>query len=138
MKKTKRMNKKGFTLVELLAVLVILVVIMTIAIPSVASSIERSKQKQKDAKIELVVSAAELYVDRHKNSYGVNDTDEIKLKEIICDGLLTKEQFKDPMNEDYTLSGYVLFTKSSNSYEWIEMSNNDSYRLKIDETLICS
>lgn len=138
------MNKKGFTLVELLAVLVILVVIMTIAIPSVASSIERSKQKQKDAKIELVVSAAELYVDRHKNSYSVDDEYEIELKKIICDGLLTKEQAKDPLNESYILSGYVLFTKSSNSYsyEWIEKSSADEdyndYLIEVDGTLTCS
>ena len=39
----KKLNKRGFTLIELLAVLVILVVIMAIAIPSITSSIERSK-----------------------------------------------------------------------------------------------
>ena len=33
----KKLNKKGFTLVELLVVLVILAVIMSIAIPSVTS-----------------------------------------------------------------------------------------------------
>ena len=43
----KRLNKKGFTLVELLVVIVILGVIMSIAIPSITSSIERSKDKQK-------------------------------------------------------------------------------------------
>lgn len=132
-----KLNKKGFTLVELLVVLVILVVIMTIAIPSVTSSIERSKQKQKESKIQLVLSAAELYVDRHKNSYSSNDSYEIKLKEIICDGLLTKEQAKDPMNETYTVSGYVLYTKNDNSYEWKEMPSNDLYRLEIEEPLIC-
>ena len=67
-----KLNKKGFTLVELLAVLVILVVIMTIAIPSVTSSIERSKHKQKNAKIELIESAAELYIDRYINSITTN------------------------------------------------------------------
>ena len=63
----KKLNKKGFTLVELLVVLVILAVIMSIAIPSVTSSIERSKDKQKKAKIELIESAAEIYFDRYKN-----------------------------------------------------------------------
>ena len=46
----KKLNKRGFTLIELLAVLVILVVIMAIAIPSVTSSIERSKQKEYKSK----------------------------------------------------------------------------------------
>ena len=136
MKKMK-LNKKGFTLVELLVVLVILVIIMTIAIPSVTSSIERSKQKQRDSKIELVVSAAELYVDRRKNTYSIDQEYNITVKEIICDGLLTKEQVKDPLNESYSLSGYILYTKSSNSYDWKEIPDNDSYRLKIEDSLTC-
>ena len=61
----KKMNRKGFTLIELLAVLVILTVIMAIAIPSVTSSIERSKQKEKNMKIKLIESEAELYIDRY-------------------------------------------------------------------------
>lgn len=130
------MNKKGFTLVELLVVLVILVVIMAIAIPSVTSSIERSKQKQKDSKIDLIESAAELYVDRHKNSYSGGDPYTITIKEIICDGLLTKEQAKDPFNETYTLSGYVQYTRNSNSYEWIEKFSTDvdynAYLIEVD------
>lgn len=132
-----KINKKGFTLVELLVVLVILVVIMAIAIPSVTSSIERSKQKQRDSKIELIVSAAELYVDRHKNSLNNVQTYNVKLDYIICDGLLTKEQVKDPLNELYTLSGYVKYTKSTNSYDWIDMSGMDYYRLKIEDSLTC-
>ena len=104
MKKMK-LNKKGFTLVELLVVLVILVIIMTIAIPSVTSSIEQEYN--------------------------------ITVKEIICDGLLTKEQVKDPLNESYSLSGYILYTKSSNSYDWKEIPDNDSYRLKIEDSLTC-
>lgn len=63
----KRLNRKGFTLIELMAVLAVLVIIMGIALPNITSSIERSKQKQKDAKIELLTSAAELYFDRHSS-----------------------------------------------------------------------
>ena len=133
----KKMNRKGFTLVELLVVLVILVVIMSIAIPSVTSSIERSKQKQKDSKIALIVSAAEVYVDRHKNSYSGNTTYQIKVEDIICDGLLTKEQAKNPFSEKYTIGGYVAYTRSSSTYEWVE-NNDNEYRLKISDSLSCS
>lgn len=38
------MNKKGFTLVELLGVIIILSIIMLIAIPNIASMVERSKR----------------------------------------------------------------------------------------------
>ena len=132
----KRINRKGFTLVELLVVLVILVVIMTIAIPSVTSSIERSKEKQEKSKIEMILSAAEIYVDRHKNSYNGNTPYVITVKNIICDGLLTKEQAKDPFNDRYTLGGYVSYTKSGNVYTWVE-NNDGAYRLEIDAVLVC-
>lgn len=42
----KKLNNKGFTLIELLAVLVILIAIMSIAIPSISSSLDRTKEKQ--------------------------------------------------------------------------------------------
>ena len=60
----KKMNNKGFTLIELLAVLVILVVIMSIAIPSITSSAERSKAKQREQVINIVKAQAELYADK--------------------------------------------------------------------------
>ena len=125
-----KLNKKGFTLVELLVVLVILVVIMSIAIPSVTSSIERSKVKQKDSKIELIESAAELYIDRHKNS--ITASSNINLQDLICDGLLTKEQAKDPFDEKYTLSGYYSVADD----KWIEDTLNIN-RLEIEANVTC-
>lgn len=130
----KKLNKKGFTLVELLVVLVILAVIMSIAIPSVTSSIERSKQKQKDAKIELIVSAAELYVDRHKNTFTAGS--DVTVKELIKEGLLTKEQAKDPFNEGRTLCGTVKY-KVDNTYEWNDTSLSQSNCVCITDNKNC-
>lgn len=61
-------NNKGFTLVELLAVVVILLAISVIAISSIGAAIERNKKKQNDAKIAVIESYAKLYYDQHKNS----------------------------------------------------------------------
>lgn len=99
----KKINKKGFTLIELLVVIVILIVIMSIAIPSVTSSIERSKAKQKDQVIKLVESSAELYYDSHKNS-GVT---KITIPKLIEDGYLTPAEAKDPFYEKRTVCGSV-------------------------------
>lgn len=100
----KKLNKRGFTLVELLVVLVILVVIMAIAIPSVTSSMERSKQKQYDSKIELILSAVDLYIDKYKNS--IDSSSIISIVDLIDEGLISKEQAKDPFNENRTICGY--------------------------------
>ena len=104
----KELNKRGFTLVELLVVIVILGVIMSIAIPSITSSIERSKDKQKEQIIKLIVSAGELYVDKHKNTV----TPPITLNQLIEDGLITKEEMKDPFNEKRTLCGHLSYNET--------------------------
>lgn len=107
----KKMNNKGFTLIELLAVLVILVVIMLIAIPSITSSVERSKAKQREQVINIVKAQAELYADKHKNSLK-NDTT-ITIRDLVCEGYLTLEEAKDPMNENFTID--IRFTVGSNN-----------------------
>ena len=106
----KELNKKGFTLVELLVVIVILGVIMSIAIPSITSSIERSKDKQKTQIIKLIESAGELYVDKHKNT--VQQGKSITLDDLIEDGLITKEEMKDPFNEKRTLCGHLSYNET--------------------------
>ena len=68
----KRMNKKGFTLSELLAVVVIMLAISVMAISSISAAIERNKAKQDNAKIEVIVSTAKLYYESHKNSLGTS------------------------------------------------------------------
>lgn len=60
----KRLNSKGFTLVELLAVMVILVAIMLIALPSITSSIARSENKKKEAQKELILSTVAIKLDK--------------------------------------------------------------------------
>ena len=61
------LNKKGFTLVEMLAVVVILLAISVIAVSSISASIERNKAKQNAAKKEVIVSYGKLYYQKNKN-----------------------------------------------------------------------
>jgi len=63
----KKNNNKGFTLVELLAVIVILLAISVIAIPSISAGIERTKKKTDESKKAVLASYAEIYVSEHQN-----------------------------------------------------------------------
>lgn len=56
------MNKKGFTLVELVATIVILGVILTIAVPSYNSYIEKSKERKCQADERAILDATEAFV----------------------------------------------------------------------------
>ena len=73
MKKLRRLfkNQKGFTLVELLAVIVILGIIAAIAIPSIGNIIDNSKEDAHEANAEMVVSAARLGVA--SNETGIHE-----------------------------------------------------------------
>lgn len=55
----KKLNKKGFTLVELLAVIVILAVIMVITIPTVLSSMGTAT----DSAAQSAIAAVQKYID---------------------------------------------------------------------------
>ena len=55
------MNNKGFTLVELLAVIVILTSMSLVAVASISSSLERRDVKECEEQIELAKNAAKIY-----------------------------------------------------------------------------
>ena len=54
-------NKKGFTLVELLAVIVILGIIMTVSIPAISKWINRSKNESLESQKQTLLMAGEAY-----------------------------------------------------------------------------
>ena len=55
----KKNKKNGFTLVELLAVIVILAIVLVIAVPKVMSVIEDSKKATLESTAKMIASAAE-------------------------------------------------------------------------------
>ena len=59
------MNKKGFTLVELLATIVVLIIIIGIATTSALSISARTKKRMYETKVGLILDAAKLYAQDH-------------------------------------------------------------------------
>ena len=116
----KKINNKGFTLVEVLAVLVILSAIMAIALPSITSSMERNKSKQDDSKKQMLASFAEIYVADHRNSlYNWMSSKGktacyIKVSTLRSEGLLSDDADKD--SNGNPLNGNVYFNKTENLY----------------------
>lgn len=117
----KKLNNKGFSLVELLAVLIILITILTIAIPSITSSVERNKENMVKKKYDLIEAAAESYVNQYKNSFQdfslFNDGSCcLDIGDIIARGLLTAAEIKDA--DDNTIDGYVCYNKDTFEYNY--------------------
>lgn len=55
--------KKGFTLVEMLAVVVILGLVLIIAIPQIQNEVSNKKSSVQEASLKIIYDAAELYVE---------------------------------------------------------------------------
>ena len=120
----KKLNNKGFTLVEVLAVLVILSAIMTIALPSITSSLERNKDKQDESKKEMLASFAEIYVADHRNSlYNWMDANGDKKECYIrIDTLRTEENLlsddADKDSDGNPINGVIVFNRENSSYTY--------------------
>ena len=71
------MNRKGFTLVELLAVIVILAGISLIVMSSISASLERRDEKECEEQKELAKNAAKIY-------FSLNDCT-VSASEDYCD-----------------------------------------------------
>ncbi|MDD4643910.1 MAG: prepilin-type N-terminal cleavage/methylation domain-containing protein [Bacilli bacterium] len=79
--------KRGFTLVEVLAVIVIIGVLGVIIIPPVLSSIEKSKKVAYDNLIENIEQTTQLYVRNNKDNIAgitvVGNTVVITLQNLV-------------------------------------------------------
>ena len=78
--------KKGFTLVELLAVITLISLIIGFATPAIINRINAEKDKITSATSQTIVAAANIYVKNNK--YGDTMTHYIKFKTLVDNELL--------------------------------------------------
>ena len=106
--------KKGFTLVELLAVLVILAILMTILIISVESIINNSEKKLSSVqKSRIEETAKTYYLEEGMNS----DVTCVNLAYLISKGYIDSSEVKDPETRE-EMTGSVEITYVSNQYSY--------------------
>jgi len=101
------MNKKGFTLVELLAVIIILALLVVLASTSVTKLVGDSKNDLYNSQIELIKSAAQIWgADNLDKLPEVGKCSYLTLENLKGYGLIdpeinnpkTNQKFSDDMN----------------------------------------
>jgi type IV pilus assembly protein PilA len=111
------MNKrKGFTLVELLAVIVILAVILVIAIPNVIKVIDKAKLDTYKRNEDMLVSATQKYMASNGISLNVGETTTINYSQLQNDKLIDK--ITDQTSKGECSNSKIYVTKTSSGYTY--------------------
>ena len=112
--------KRGFTLVELLAVLILLGVVSLIAIPSIGKILNRSREKAREStKNELIQAAKNYYADNIRELPDDGSHKCLSVSEIEENGYISNDDIVDPTTEE-KLTGYVkiYFDNTYNQYTY--------------------
>ena len=82
------MNKKGFTLIEVIMVIAIITILSLILIPNVMVLINENKKRSCEKMIDNIESAAKMYVNQNKYELGFDCDDKNKTKGITLETLV--------------------------------------------------
>ncbi len=126
-------NNKGFTLVELLAVIVILAILITIAVPSTIAISNKLKENMYCKKIDSIEVAAKLYGEDRKTSFSENyetyPSRKMKVKDLIDTGYLKKDNSEEP---------YIINPRDNTGLDNLELTVYEKYNriyVAFDETV---
>lgn len=116
------MNRKGFTMVEVLGVIIVLGIVLIISFPNLTSSFQSGKLKSEEVFVNRVSEAVDSYVTLNSNNItftsngaatktysGTNHAvniyqGEITINHIINDGIITQKDYLNPNNETQSCS----------------------------------
>ena len=111
--------KKGFTLIEVLTVIVILAIILIIGVPQVLNAIESSKVSVYINNEKMLIKSTEVFLSKTFEEFPINngETTEIIIDDLIQEGYLN--DLRNPEDRTENCSGYILVTKINfNSYDY--------------------
>lgn len=109
------MNKKGFTLIELMAVIAILSIILVIAVPKVIDIISDSKQNLYNSTIKEIESTAAKYVSANPDV--ITDTLPFTIElQTLCDEEYLTCPISSPIDNTNIEGHITVNTNSSGKY----------------------
>lgn len=112
------MNRKGFTMIELLAVIVVLGIVLVITFPNMTDVFKSSKLKSEEAFVERISQSIDSYVTLNSSSIGFSPDGTaqknyggsnhsvnvykgtITINTIINNNIISEKDYKNPGNEN--------------------------------------
>ena len=122
------MNKKGFTIVELLAVLIILSLIAVIIYPNIIRSVRSTKNDLSNIQINNIKESAKMYVNDNvgTDNFFDSNNEEVSLKKLVDDGYIDGSTYDILNNKEYNLvNSKVIITRTGEYPNYVYEYNLD-------------
>ena len=112
----KKINKKGFSLVELLAVVVILGILAAVGLGVTSNLIDRANKDKMDSQKNIVTMSAQTYMQNKKKLVPkiIGESINVKISDLRSSNYLT-EDIKNTKGESCMEKSYVRVYKLSKS-----------------------
>lgn len=120
-------NKKGFTLIEMVVVIMVLAIIASFAIPAIMGSIKEYQNEKYIVDARKVYTDVQLFIIRKKVYFGVEKPDD-KINYYDCTTKrMENKEFNEAIVGLYTCEDSVSSYESSNSVITVEV--NDDFKV---------
>ena len=131
--------KKGFTLVELIGVVIILALIALLAFPPILNSIRKTKAEISDASKEILYNAASLYVSENLNDFPKTNGNIfcITLNTLSSKEYLPTKVYDSATGEEIPLDSKVEVKVENNNYTY-SMNNECVEKIYSSPNLIAT
>jgi type IV pilus assembly protein PilA len=107
------LNRNGFTMIELLAIVLVLSVILLVALPKFVSSVDETKEREREKVYALVINAGKSYSSINNISVG-----EHILIATLCEEKYIECPIINPVTGD-EMEGYVYSSIDSQTNSMI-------------------
>lgn len=120
--------KKGFTLVELLGVLVILGLLALITVPIITNSINSSKKNLKEVEIKNIVKAAKDWAADNMDKLPSFSPETSGSCNVSIETLVSGGYIDQPINPDTNVNfgGCVIISVDDNNYSYSYQENSSN------------
>ena len=126
------MKNKGFTLIEILAVIVILMILITLITPKVFKQLKTAENITDQEQINTIINISKIYMNQNTDLLPEeNNIYTISIDELKQSGLIQTKQILNPSTKE-ELTGYIIVKNENNKYKYEYKEENELITVTFD------